>query len=78
MLDFGVMAVIWLFSGLIGLFIGKEKGRRVEGFFAGFLLGPIGLIWMALQKAYPKCPNCSGYVRPDSGKCKRCGAELYE
>lgn len=34
--------LIWIAFGVIGHFIGKTKGRPVEGAVLGMLLGPIG------------------------------------
>jgi hypothetical protein len=43
-----VVGVTLLIFGLIGRYIGRDKGRSSEGFWIGFLLGPIGLIIVAL------------------------------
>lgn len=41
---------IWLIMPIIGLFIGKTKGHGFLGFILGFLLGPIGLVIIAIMK----------------------------
>ena len=46
---FGTL-VICVVMGLIGALVGKNKGRKVEGFFWGFFLGLIGILIVALRK----------------------------
>ena len=45
---------LWFIFSLFGAWIGQRKKRIAEGFLAGLLLGPIGLIWIALQKPKEK------------------------
>ena len=67
---------LWFIFSLFGAWIGQRKKRIAEGFLAGLLLGPIGLIWIALQKPKEKCPECSGVIDKDVKKCKHCGSDL--
>ena len=39
-----MILLVWIIFGVIGHFIGKQKGRPVEGAVLGVLLGPIGLL----------------------------------
>ena len=69
--------IIILLMPLIGLLIGKNKGRGCEGFFFGLLLGPIGWVITALLgDESPKCPECLGVVNKKAKRCKNCGADL--
>ena len=70
--------VLWLLFGLIGALIGNKKGRPLEGFFAGLLLGPIGLIFIIARKPKWTCPECNGAVGKDVRKCKHCGSDLVQ
>lgn len=42
-----MILLVWVMFGVIGHFIGKQKGRPVEGAVLGVLLGPIG--WMVVH-----------------------------
>jgi len=68
-----------LLLGIIGAMISSKKGSEVEGFFLGFILGPIGIIIAFLLVGNrTKCPYCKEYVAPDSVKCPNCQADLSE
>ena len=66
----------WFFFALIGAAIAQKKGRVLEGFIAGLLLGPIGIIWIIFQKPKRKCPECGGIIEKNVKKCKHCGSEI--
>ena len=70
------IVVLWLVMALIGALIGQNKGRPVEGFFAGLLLGPLGLIFIIARSARWKCPECGGAIEKGVRKCRHCGSEL--
>ena len=70
------LVILWVLMGLIGAAIGQRKGRPLEGFFAGLLLGPIGLIFIIVRQPKWKCPECGGAVDRGVKKCKHCGSEL--
>lgn len=42
--------IVAVFCALIGAAIGSPKGQAGAGFFLGFLLGPIGIIVIAVMK----------------------------
>ena len=66
-----------LIAGYIGRWIGSYRGRSVDGFCFGALLGPIGWIVAALlPDDGKKCPQCLGVVPERALKCKHCGDEL--
>jgi len=70
--------ILWVLMGLIGAAIGQRKGRAAEGFFAGLLLGPIGLIFIIVRQPKWKCPECGGAVDKGVRKCKHCGSDLIQ
>jgi len=68
--------ILLIFLGLIGAVIGQKKARTLEGFMAGLLLGPLGLIWIIVTKAKLKCPECKGLIEKNVKKCKHCGSVI--
>ena len=72
----GVIVGVLLIS-YIGALIGSTKGHTMLGFFLGLVLGPIGLIIIAMtQDDRFKCPTCGGSIVPGKMRCKNCGAQL--
>jgi len=69
-----IYLIMFLVMGMIGYAIGNQKGRPVEGFFAGLLLGVIGLIFIALRKPRIKCPECGGWIEKGIAYCNHCKA----
>jgi hypothetical protein len=74
-MDIGIV-IIWIIFALIGAAIGQKKSKTLEGFVAGLLLGPIGLIWIIVAKAKYRCPKCQGAVEKGVTKCRHCGSEI--
>lgn len=70
--------ILWIISGIIGALIGQKKGRPLEGFFAGLLLGPIGLIFIIVRQPKWKCPECGGAIDKGVRKCKHCGSDIKQ
>lgn len=82
--------VIWIVCAVLGGMIGSSKGRGGAGVALGFLLGPIGVIIVAVmspnkvkveQKAVSeggmrKCPFCAELVKAEALICKHCGKNL--
>lgn len=48
MLTSAIYWIFWLFCGCIGFFIGANKGRGLAGFLWGLLLGPLGILVIAI------------------------------
>ncbi len=86
--DFGFLVAVGLAAiicGFIGRTVGERKGRAEAGFLFGALLGPIGILIIAVgpdvkaeQEALRarKCPACKGIVPDDARKCMHCGEAL--
>lgn len=70
--------ILWIIFGLIGAAIGQKKGRPAEGFFAGLLLGPLGLIYIIVKKPKWKCSECGGAIDKNVRKCKHCGSDIKQ
>ncbi len=76
---------IFLFCGIAGLFIfpligwtiGRSKGREAFGFAMGLLLGPIGIVIVAILPAEGRrCPFCCGVIPKAAVTCMHCTKEL--
>ena len=64
-------------SALIGRLVGQTKNKPVRGAIAGFLLGPLGWLLIAVSgDEHPKCPHCRGNVVARARKCKNCGSHI--
>src|SRR5581483_2776556 len=63
-----------LIFGLAGAAVGATKGRGVQGFGLGFMLGIIGLIVIALLKPESRyeCPHCMEGIHPAATVCPHC------
>ena len=74
------MVIIWIIFAfaLTGAAVGRKKTRTLQGFVAGLLLGPIGLIWIIVAKAKYRCPKCQGAIEKGITKCRHCGSEILE
>ena len=64
--------------GLVGYVIGTHKNRLLEGFLWGFLLGPFGILIIALSQVHyaRKCPECRLGIPRKAKRCGHCGAIL--
>lgn len=72
------IVIVWIVLALIGAAIGQKKSKVLEGFVAGLLLGPIGLIWIIVAKAKHRCPECQGAIEKGVAKCQHCRTEILE
>lgn len=76
------MLFFWLpglcVSALIGLLIGKSKGRAADGVIWGLLLGPLGWLIVAVgQDNHVKCPFCRGPLADfKATHCRHCGQQV--
>lgn len=73
--------LFWIFGslicGMIGAAIGKQKGTAVGGALLGFLLGPLGIILVAVSKGSRiNCPTCQELINPLAKVCPKCHSTL--
>lgn len=72
-----LVGVIWLFSPLIGLRIGRQKGLPDwQGFLAGLLLGPFVVLMGLMTSSQKKCPYCLSYIPIAARACAKCQRRL--
>lgn len=64
-------ALVWAF---IGREVGERRGDRALGVMMGLLLGPFGLLFLAvLAPATVTCPHCGSALREGQAFCPSCG-----
>jgi len=49
-----LVVLILIACGIAGALIGQRSGHRINGMFFGLLLGPIGVLIVALWKPKPR------------------------
>jgi hypothetical protein len=71
---------LWLICAVAGVFVGQARGRHpVEGALFGGLLGPIGLLILALgEDRRQKCWECGGPMEDGARRCRHCGYDRSE
>jgi hypothetical protein len=66
------LLVALVFAG-ISAAVGGRKGMAVSGAVAGLTLGPLGLIWIAVQKGNRRqCPACREDIDRLATVCSHC------
>ena len=77
-----VYAVIAIASGLVGGYIGRQKGSSFVLWFLVSAIVPIGGLLAALlyrndrDELRRQCPGCGRVVKLHDAICTRCGTEL--
>lgn len=73
------MVVFWTFvlSAIVSTVIGSYKGEPIAGFFAGALLGPIGVVLALISRGYRRpCQYCHELIHRDAKICPHCRCEI--
>ena len=71
--NLGMQVAIWVAMAALGSAIGQSKGRPVYGFLCGFLLGPLGLLLVAVAQSVAICVHCRSNMHPEARVCAKCG-----
>lgn len=59
--------------GIVGALIGDRRGHGVQGFFAGFFLGPLGwLLAYCANDDRERCDACRSVIELDARICPHC------
>jgi len=76
----GVLFVIFclaLVCGIVGWFVGAPKKAEKPGMLLGFLLGPIGILIVAVAfDQREKCPACKTPINDGATICPACKTSL--
>jgi hypothetical protein len=80
-----ILPLVAITFGVFGAVIGASKEMAGRGLVLGALLGPLGLVIIALLKprerppflALASCPACGERVRAAARSCRSCGRELH-
>ena len=82
--------VLWIGSAIVASRLSEEKGQGGGiGAFLGLVLGPLGLLIIALTADNPEglqrvairkgirpCPACAEFIRREARKCRYCFEEV--
>lgn len=68
--------IVCIICALIGGMIGQIKSRTIEEFFAGLLLGPLGVVWIIARTAKYRCPKCRRTVERITTRCNYCDFDI--
>jgi len=85
-----IWVIVWIVCGILGGVIGSSKGRKGLGYGLGFLLGPIGILIVAVMpedkaaiteqaiasNQERKCPFCAELIKSEAKVCKHCGRDV--
>jgi hypothetical protein len=64
----------WLVCILFSTRLGSVRGRTGDGFAAGFILGPVGVIYAGLMPyGTVRCDYCRMWCFKNAGVCHNCG-----
>jgi hypothetical protein len=68
--------LLWLAGAcgfaFIGRSVGRPKNAEIQGWFLGFLLGPVGVVVTAMLDRRPNCPHCGDQINGHPAICKSC------
>ena len=85
-----VAFIVWIVCSVAAGIVGANKGRTGTGWTRGIILGPLGLLIIAIlptnqagadaaaiaSGGMRKCPYCAELVKKEAKICKHCGKEF--
>ena len=72
-----ILIVAWLACGIAAAIIGARKGEGLGGFILGVLLGPIGILIVAVSRGNRReCPACRELIHAAARICPHCRTEI--
>jgi hypothetical protein len=63
-------------SGIAGSIAANGRNGAIQGFLAGFFLGPLGVIAALALDYRPCCPRCAGRLDGEGHVCQHCRVAL--
>ena len=72
------LIAIWIACPFAGMLAGSAREAKMEGFLAGLILGPIGVIAMLGYDSRLQCPQCRTRHYVDAKICPGCCSPLPE
>ncbi len=72
----GMAILVWMVCVALAFIVGIVRGRAMEGILAGFLLGPVGLLWILATGNKSFCPFCKKRIDSSASVCAYCQRDL--
>ena len=72
------IALVWFGCVIVCTYIGMQRGFPFLGFLNGLVLGPLGVLFVVIQKngrRYP-CPHCAEEILKQAKVCPHCQRDV--
>jgi len=69
--------IVWIGCAIGATILGAQKGNTLVGLVLGMLLGPLGLLLVALAKDNKReCPQCRERIHREANVCPHCRSPI--